>query len=261
VDDNRVTKVIDVNERPVFIQIRADDDSNLIVEVDKKIDEEMTTEVSNFISHWFDLNSDMAKINTLLSRHKILKDIVTSQLGLRLVRIHDLFEVLCWAIIGQQINLSFAYTVKRNLVEAYGERFILNQNEYFTFPKPADVLKISDEAFVAMKFSRQKIRYIRVVSEKIQGGHWRQEELANMSFDDCYAALTSAVGIGAWSANYVMMRCLGFQDAFPAGDAGLKIALKNITGTRPTTDELITESLVWSPYRSYAAFHLWRSLY
>lgn len=41
--------------------------------------------------------------------------------GLRNIGIPDLFEAIVWGILGQQINLAYAYTLKRRLVETFGD--------------------------------------------------------------------------------------------------------------------------------------------
>ncbi len=62
-------------------------------------------------------------------------------------------------------------------------------------------------------------------------------------------------GVGEWTAQYVAMRALNSQDAFPHGDLALRKALKE---DAPTAVLAMAE--VWRPWRAYAAMHLWKSL-
>ena len=66
-------------------------------------------------------------------------------------------------------------------------------------------------------------------------------------------------GIGDWSAHYVAMRALREPDAFPAADVGLMRALADERGVRPSARELERIARAWSPWRAYAAVHLWSS--
>jgi AraC family transcriptional regulator of adaptative response / DNA-3-methyladenine glycosylase II len=66
---------------------------------------------------------------------------------------------------------------------------------------------------------------------------------------------TALPGIGTWTAEYVSMRALGWRDAFPAGDLGLRKAMGGIT-----EPALRRAAERWRPWRAYAAQHLWASL-
>jgi AraC family transcriptional regulator of adaptative response / DNA-3-methyladenine glycosylase II len=67
------------------------------------------------------------------------------------------------------------------------------------------------------------------------------------------AKLREIPGIGDWTADYIAMRCLGWPDAFPAGDLGVLKALKV---TKPKEALALAEQ--WRPWRAYAVMHLWR---
>ena len=75
--------------------------------------------------------------------------------------------------------------------------------------------------------------------------------------------LTKIRGIGPWTANYVLMRCLRFTSAFPIDDVGLHNAVKHVIGSeqKPTKEELLNLSAPWKGWEAYATFYLWRFLY
>jgi AraC family transcriptional regulator of adaptative response / DNA-3-methyladenine glycosylase II len=70
--------------------------------------------------------------------------------------------------------------------------------------------------------------------------------------DEFAARMMALPGIGPWTAQYVALRAFGEPDAFPLGDLGLKHALPDI--------DLAARSAAWSPWRGYAALHLWAGL-
>jgi AraC family transcriptional regulator of adaptative response / DNA-3-methyladenine glycosylase II len=61
-------------------------------------------------------------------------------------------------------------------------------------------------------------------------------------------------GLGPWTAHYMAMR-MGYPDAFPASDLGVRKAL-NTTSDK----EVLRLAENWRPYRAYATMHLWASL-
>ena len=75
--------------------------------------------------------------------------------------------------------------------------------------------------------------------------------------------LTAMRGIGPWTANYAIMRCLRLPDAFPIDDVGLHNAIKLQLGMerKPTKAELLELSRGWSGWEAYATFYLWKLLY
>ncbi|MNJ35231.1 DNA-3-methyladenine glycosylase [compost metagenome] len=75
--------------------------------------------------------------------------------------------------------------------------------------------------------------------------------------------LVSIRGIGPWTANYVLMRCLRIPSAFPIDDVGLHNAIKKLTGSerKPTKREIRKLSAAWTDWEAYATFYLWRFLY
>ena len=59
-------------------------------------------------------------------------------------------------------------------------------------------------------------------------------------------------GVGPWTAHYLAMRGLGWPDAFPEGDLGLRKALGGVSGR-----EARAAAERWRPWRAYGATHLW----
>ncbi len=99
--------------------------------------EETIAFVKTFVTEWFDLEADIMPFYKLLKTHHALKYMAADFNGLKLVGMPDLFEGLAWAIMGQQINLTFAYKLKRRLIEQYGD-FIDHQGKdimFFHHPK------------------------------------------------------------------------------------------------------------------------------
>ncbi len=215
-----------------------------------------------YIKEWLDLDTDLQVFYQLVEKDSILKDLIAQKRGLRLLKVPDFYEALCWSVIGQQINLKFAYQCKRALVE-YAGKFTENEGvKLYAFPEPKEVLQISDAAFRNMKFSGQKVKYIRLISERFLLGKLDKKALLNMPFSEASAKLCSLKGIGHWSANYVLMRCLGFKEAYPIGDAALQNAVKKALNLPEKPDAALLYKLAenWKGWEAYATFYLWASL-
>lgn len=182
--------------------------------------------------------------------------------GLRPVLIPDLFETIVWAIIGQQINVRFAAKCKRALVEFCGDRLAVEGHEYLVFPSPERLLAVPESAFAAIQFSRQKTRYVVNVAQEICAGRLVLDDFWAMPPAAAQARLESLLGIGRWTAEYVLLRGLGHPDVIPAGDGGLRRAIGQAygLGRSASEEEVRAYAERWAGWRGYAAYYWWLSL-
>jgi DNA-3-methyladenine glycosylase II len=91
----------------------------------------------------------------------------------------------------------------------------------------------------------------------------KEKLLQEQEYEQVKKSLMAIRGIGAWTADYVMMKCLHMTSAFPIADVGLHNALKLHLGLerKPTIEEIREMSTNWEGWQSYVTFYLWRSLY
>lgn len=266
VEDERIYKSLDIQGRPIPVEIRYEAISHTL-KIRCLCAEPVSLEEWNlifiFIEEWFDLRSDLAPFYQLAKDDPILGPLVQSLEGLRIIGVPDLFESLCWAVIGQQINLTFAYTLKKRLVENFGETYECDGRTYYRFPSPSALLgNHTLTTLRELQFTTKKAEYIVDIAGRIVRGELQKEKLLASGYDAAEETLLRIRGIGPWSAHYVMMRCLRNPAAFPAGDAGLHAALKKQLGLadKPAPAEIRAIFEPWKGYEAYAVFYLWRSL-
>jgi AraC family transcriptional regulator, regulatory protein of adaptative response / DNA-3-methyladenine glycosylase II len=184
-------------------------------------------------------------------------DLVGKRQGLRVPLIPSAFDALAWAIVGQQINVSFASSLRRELIVLAGEKV----GDMIVHPTPAAVANLDPSALTTKRFSRSKAKYLIDAAQAISGGQLDIESLADGSAIEAEALLTAQHGVGTWTARYVMMRT-GFADAAPVGDSGLATALERLYALPERPDAIETARLMmkYAPWRSLASVHLWASL-
>ncbi|MDQ6419794.1 DNA-3-methyladenine glycosylase [Paenibacillus sp. LHD-117] len=224
----------------------------------------LTAAAVAYTREWFDLDRDLTPFYELAEGDPLLKEPAARFRGLRLLGIPDLFEALCWGIIGQQINLAFAYTLKRRLVERYGESIEHGGESYWLFPSPETIAELTIEELDPLRMTARKSEYLIDTAAAVASGELTKEHLLSAGgLKEAERLLVSRRGIGPWTAHYVIMRCLRFPDAFPIDDVGLHNAIKSLTGLdrKPTKAELLEMSAGWTSWEAYATFYLWRLLY
>jgi DNA-3-methyladenine glycosylase II len=267
IKNNRVYKAIPIGAETLIIEVSSEDGNYLII---RFLSESMQTttaihaEVVRYVREWFDLDRDISPFYSMAMEDPLLGPAVDSFYGLRIIGIPDLFEALCWGILGQQINLSFAYTLKRRLVEKFGRSVVHDGITYWVFPLPEDIAGLQVEELESLRMTKKKSEYLIGVAQLMVEEKLTKEKLLNLSnHKDAEKMLVKIRGIGPWTANYVLMRCLRYPSAFPIDDVGLHNAIKHRLGKelKPTKEEIIKLAVNWTNWESYATFYLWRYLY
>ncbi|GLV61783.1 DNA-3-methyladenine glycosylase II [Bacillus mycoides] len=267
IEDDKIYKVIPVQDVNPLIEVSMNTDGNIQVRFlgELYISEKWICDaVANYVKEWFDLTTDLAPFYKLAIHDPLLQGPIQEYYGLRTLGIPDLFEVLSWGIIGQQINLTYAYTLKRRLVEQFGNYVEWHDRKHWIFPSPDTIANLHVEDLKKLKMTTRKCEYLIGIAELIAEGKLSKESLLQtQNIKIAEKQLTAIYGIGPWTANYVLMRCLRFPSAFPIDDVGLHNAIKFITGSesKPTKNEIKDFAANWINWESYATFYLWRILY
>ncbi|MBX7109359.1 MAG: DNA-3-methyladenine glycosylase [Chitinophagales bacterium] len=262
IQHERIEKVIYIDEKPVLMAVTANGKQLQVSVLNQRISAAMKEVLIQYMEDWFDLKTDLQPFYAMAMKDRLLRTLVIKYAGYRIIGIPDLFESLCWAIIGQQINLSFAYKLKRSFVMAFGRKFSRKGNTYFHFPLPEAIASLDPDDLLQLQFSRQKAQYVINVAEAFVAGTIAKNRLSILSFQAAKEALMSLKGIGNWTANYALMKTFHFPNAFPLQDAGLHQAIAKQLNLqkKPTLLQIEEQFKKYMGWEAYATLYLWRSL-
>ncbi|PIP85890.1 DNA-3-methyladenine glycosylase 2 family protein [Candidatus Collierbacteria bacterium CG_4_10_14_0_8_um_filter_43_86] len=164
----------------------------------------------------------------------------------------DLFRDLLESIIGQQLSVKAAGTIINRFISLFPN----SENI-----KPQEIMTIDEVLLRSVGISRQKISYLRSLSEFIVADRIILDTLKDMPDEQVMSHLTTVKGIGRWTAEMMLIFSLGREDVFSVGDLGLRTAVSRIYGVdREDKVKIEKISQTWSPYRSLASLYLWQSL-
>ena len=190
----------------------------------------------------------------LMRRDPVLGAIITrhGQCGLRTDRPPDIYRGLIQAIVSQQLSTRAAATIHGRFLALLPE----------AGPAPHIVLPLSDEALRGVGLSRQKISYLRDLSQKAADGTLQADSLASLEDEEVVEVLTRVKGIGRWTADMILIFRLLRPDILPVGDLGIVKAIQKAYGLRKPPDARRMTKIAepWRPYRSIASWYLWASL-
>ena len=259
VGQNLVRKLLSFEGIPTLIEIH--EESNYLV-INVLSGKNSENKIVEFVKEWFDIDRDLTDFYHLLSQDAELAYMNSEYKGLRLLGIPDLFEALCWSIIGQQINLTFAYKLKRKMTEAFGTKLTYENQDYYLFPSPDIVANLQVSDLMPMQFSTRKAEYLIEIAKQFVSQNISKSKLEQMTTPEAIKALVSIRGIGEWTANYALMKSLKRLECVTYGDVGLYNALFALKGfpKRPTREQLDSFFENFKNWEAYMVFYLWRSL-
>ena len=165
------------------------------------------------------------------------------------------FQTLAHAIAHQQLNGIAANTILRRLVEACGVEG--------SFPTPQAILDASAETLRAAGFSFAKIAALKDLAAKtLQAVVPDGDALSALEDQAIIERLTQVRGIGRWTVEMLLVFHLGRPDVLAVDDFGLRAGFRAAYGLRklPHPKQLALWGERWRPYRSAAAWYLWRAL-
>ena len=132
------------------------------------------------VARSFRVDQDVAPFESLAQASPGFAALQSRLRGLRALIMVSPFEALVWSILGQQINVAFAYRLKRTLVENFGEKLEYADATYHLFPRVERLAALEPEQLRPLQFSSQKSRYIIDLARMIIDGSLDLEALRNL---------------------------------------------------------------------------------
>jgi len=163
------------------------------------------------------------------------------------------FRSLVEAVANQQLNGKAADTILARFRALFPGK---------TFPAPADVLAVAPEKIRAAGFSNAKVLSILdLAARALDGSLPPLRRIEKMSDAALIEQLTRARGVGRWTVEMLLIFNLGRLDVLPVDDFGVCSGYRIAYGKRrmPKPKALAKFGERWKPYRSVAAWYLWRA--
>ena len=160
------------------------------------------------------------------------------------------FDTLVQIVVSQFISTGVANSIMKKIKNNFDTQQL--NEKHFENMKVEDIKKLG--------LSNNKAKSIKEISNLFLNGHI--QDLSNLNDADLHQNLLSVFGIGPWSVNMFEIFCIGKLDVFSSKDAGLRLAMINSRMIRPESnwnkyDEYARQ---WSPFRTIASLHLWKSV-
>ncbi|GAB6197383.1 DNA-3-methyladenine glycosylase family protein [Lysobacter xanthus] len=163
----------------------------------------------------------------------------------------DPVDALARAILYQQLSGKAAATIVGRVETAISSDRL-----------HADTLaRCEDATLRACGVSGNKLLALRDLARREHEGEIPTlRQMSVMDESAIVAALVPIRGIGRWTVEMMLMFRLGRPDVLPIDDLGIRKGVQLLDGldAMPTPRELAARGEAWAPFRTYAAFYLWR---
>jgi DNA-3-methyladenine glycosylase II len=163
------------------------------------------------------------------------------------------FQSLVLAVAHQQLNGTAAGSILTRFKKLFPGR---------RFPRPEDLVSVTDAQLRACGFSFAKIASIRDIAAKTLAGVVpASRHIVKLSDDEIVERLTEVRGVGRWTVEMLLIFQLGRPDILPADDFGVRSGFRRAYKKRemPAVKELLAFGERWRPHRTTAAWYLWRA--
>ena len=186
----------------------------------------------------------------LSNKDKVLKNLIKNFPKEHMMLNSNYYHALLNSIIGQQISVSAALSVKKKL-------FKLKKTI-----SPNTVLKINSRTLKKAGLSKQKIQYIKNISLFFIENKEFIKNIKKIDEKIIKEKLISIKGIGNWTVDMFLIFSYGSSNIAPVGDLGYNKAISKLYNKKlPLKDSYLKKMFkLWSPYNSIATWYLWRSL-
>jgi DNA-3-methyladenine glycosylase II len=192
--------------------------------------------------HFCGNDAVIAQIVSLTGRYELKKN-----------RQGSVFEALARSIAGQQLSGLVARRILERLVAASGG----------VFPTAQQIAAMPPETLRAVGFSFAKIAGLKdLAAHSLDGRLPPDEQLAAMDDEAVIERCIAVRGVGRWTAQMLLMFHLGRDDVLPVDDFGVRNGFRLAYGLKglPKPKALARWGERWQPYRSAAAWYLWRAV-
>jgi DNA-3-methyladenine glycosylase II len=204
------------------------------------------------------LDLDLAGFYRMAKADPALATLIEPLYGLRPTLAPTPFEMLVGSITAQQVNLSFAFACRARLVRRYGTPVKVGRETIWAFPEAARLARARVSELRALKYSTRKAEYIRDLAQVVVEGRLDLEALYVVESARVIEQLTALRGLGRWTADWFLARCLGRGDVCPAGDLAVRKAFVHYygRGRALAEDTIRRRARAWGEHQNLAVHYI-----
>ncbi|MCC8373963.1 3-methyladenine DNA glycosylase 2 [Photorhabdus sp. HUG-39] len=246
-DDKPAELTIAINAKTAHIQLKIDGDTT-------GPDERLST----LASHMLGLLQPVHLFECLYKEHPVIGSLIARQSGLKIYQSATPFEALSWAVIGQQISVSAAISIRRRFIQAMG---VQHSSGLWCFPTARQIVNHSEDELRQCGFSVSKAKALLRLSQLIESGELTLA-ISNSETDiqQLIDNLLAIKGIGMWTINYSLLRGFNYLNGSLHGDVAVRRNIQRLFNQNEKVSAEQAEKWLadFAPWKALLAAHLWQ---
>ena len=211
------------------------------------------------VRHICGLDLDLPSFYRAAAADPVLARLVPRLYGLRPTLSPRAFEMLVGSVCAQQVNLTFAFTVRARLVRRFGVPVRVDGGgTVYAFPEPAALARARVSELRRMQCTVRKAEYIVGLAKRVVSKDLDLDALGACSNREVIERLTAVRGLGRWTAEWFLARGLGRGDVCPAGDLAVRKAFAHFysRGRGLSEPAIRRRAGAWGPHQNLAVHYL-----
>jgi DNA-3-methyladenine glycosylase II len=194
------------------------------------------------LAHLADVDPTLARVISAVGPCRLKPD-----------RAASAFESLVEAVCHQQLTGKAAQTILGRIKALHPRS---------PFPTPEEIFGTPDDHLRTAGLSRAKVAAVKDISAKtLDGTVPEPKALVKLDDAELIERLTTIRGVGQWTVEMLLIFKLGRPDVLPIDDFGVRkgfmVAYRKREMPKPAA--LLKHGERWRPFRSVAAWYLWRA--
>jgi len=237
---------VDGSDASAAVALRQLADGHLDLEIHGAADPQVVTRQ---VARVFSLDYDGSGFPEVGVRDPIIGEIQERFAFLRPVCFYSPYEAAVGAVVGQRISQRQAAAIRARLGREHGVLLTIGGVELAAFPTPAVLASLDS----VPGLSAEKVERLHAVAAAALDGRLSADHLRGLPPAEALAELRTIRGIGAWSAQHVLLRGAGLADELPTEDRLSREAVRVAYGLEesPGDERFSAIAEAWRPFRMW----------
>lgn len=254
IGDGSLTKAVMIDGQAIVFRVTGSVDGlDYTLFADQPISAERQRAAADRIAFFLSLADDLRPFYALAQADPPFSSVLERLYGYHQVKFLTPFENACWAILSQRIPVRVGLTLKARLGEQVGAALEVDSVSYTAFPDAPRLLERAAD-LDGMVGNQRKADYLRAAAQAFATVD--EAWLRRAPYADVEAWLLAIKGIGAWSANFILIRGLGRMDRVPVTEGRMLDAARKVYGDDLSEQQIIDLGAHYGEYQGYWAHYL-----
>jgi DNA-3-methyladenine glycosylase II len=261
ISSHSLTKAISIDSQTVVFQLTSTGTTEkpcleYTLFSEQPITETIKNDVVERIMFFLSLTDDLQPFYRIGREDANFAPIIEHLYGYHQVKFLTPFENACWAVLTQRNPMKIAQKTKQALIERYGNSLEVNGTVYWAFPEPIQIVVADEGELLKMIRNERRTEYLVAVARAFS--EVDEEFLKTAPDEEVETWLRNIMGIGEWSATFIMVRGLGRMEHVPLTETRLIEAASKVYGygAEISREDLKRLADRYGPWQGYWAHYI-----